>query len=140
MTHSGLSRPPASETFQILTKRGERLREMSARFPWPKNVWMGVSIEDARVVNRAVDLASVPASVRFLSCEPLIGPLESLPLENIDWVIVGGESGPRSREMKASWVKSIRHPMQKAESCVFLQAVGRCSKGPYRSINGWAYL
>ena len=79
MTHSGLSRPPASETFQILTKRGERLREMSARFPWPKNVWMGVSIEDARVVNRAVDLASVPAAVRFLSCEPLIGPLESLP-------------------------------------------------------------
>lgn len=95
-------------TFQILTKRSERLREMAARLPWPENVWMGVSVEDARVLGRAVHLASVPAAIKFLSCEPLIGPLEDLPLNNIDWVIVGGESGPRARKMETSWVKSIR--------------------------------
>jgi protein gp37 len=115
-------------TFQILTKRSERLREMSSRLPWPKNVWMGVSIEDARVVNRAVDLASVPAAVRFLSCEPLIGPLESLPLENIDWVIVGGESGPRSREMKPAWVKSIRNQCRKQRVAFFFKQWGGVRK------------
>lgn len=95
-------------TFQILTKRSERLRDMGGRLPWPQNVWMGVSVEDARVLDRAVHLAKVPAAVRFLSCEPLIGPLDNLPLKDIDWVIVGGESGPRAREIKVSWVKSIR--------------------------------
>lgn len=95
-------------TFQILTKRSSRLREIAARLPWPENVWIGVSVEDARVVDRAMHLNEVPAAVRFLSCEPLIGPLDNLPLQNIDWVIVGGESGPKAREMKASWVKSIR--------------------------------
>jgi protein gp37 len=115
-------------TFQILTKRSERLREMASRLPWPNNVWMGVSIEDARVVSRAVDLASVPAAVRFLSCEPLIGPLESLPLENIDWVIVGGESGPRSREMKITWVKSIRHQCRKHRVAFFFKQWGGVRK------------
>jgi protein gp37 len=115
-------------TFQILTKRSDRLREMASRLPWPKNVWMGVSVEDARVVNRAVDLASVPAAVRFLSCEPLIGPLESLPLENIDWVIVGGESGPRSRAMKATWVKSIRHQCRKHRVAFFFKQWGGVRK------------
>src|ERR1051325_6065531 len=91
---------------RFLTKRSERLREMAARLPWPKNVWMGVSVEDARVISRATDLSNVPAAVRFLSCEPLIGPLDALPLENIDWVIVGGESGPRARTMETAWVKS----------------------------------
>ncbi len=95
-------------TFQILTKRSDRLREMAARLPWPDNVWMGVSVEDARVFDRAIHLAATPAAVRFLSCEPLIGPLDDLPLRNIDWVIVGGESGPRAREMKAAWVRSIK--------------------------------
>lgn len=95
-------------TFQILTKRSERLLALASRLNWPANVWMGVSIEDSRVASRAVDLSAVPAAVRFLSCEPLIGPLEYLPLRNIDWVIVGGESGPRARTMESSWVKSIR--------------------------------
>jgi len=95
-------------TFQVLTKRSERLREISGRLPWPSNVWMGVSIEDARVLERAIHLTEVPAAVRFLSCEPLIGPLHDLPLNNIDWVIVGGESGPRARHIESSWVKSIR--------------------------------
>jgi len=95
-------------TFQILTKRSERLSSMAPRLSWPPNVWMGVSIEDARVINRATELSCVPAAIRFLSCEPLIGPLEDLPLRNIDWVIVGGESGPRARAMESAWVKSIR--------------------------------
>jgi protein gp37 len=115
-------------TFQILTKRSDRLREMATRLPWPRNVWMGVSIEDERVVERAIDLASVPAAVRFLSCEPLIGPLELLPLENIDWVIVGGESGPRAREMKSTWVKSIRRQCRKHGVAFFFKQWGGVRK------------
>jgi protein gp37 len=95
-------------TFQILTKRSERLRQLGPFLPWPENVWMGVSVEDERVVGRIRDLASVPAKVRFLSCEPLIGPLEHLPLKNIHWVIVGGESGPGARPMNPEWVESIQ--------------------------------
>jgi len=115
-------------TFQILTKRSERLREMAARLPWPRNVWMGVSIEDERVITRAFDLCAVPAAVRFLSCEPLIGPLESLPLENIEWVIVGGESGPKAREIKAAWVKSIRRQCRKHEVAFFFKQWGGVRK------------
>jgi protein gp37 len=115
-------------TFQILTKRSDRLCEMASRLPWPKNVWMGVSIEDERVANRAVDLATVPAAIRFLSCEPLIGPLEFLPLKNIDWVIVGGESGPRAREMEASWVKSIRRQCRKHGVAFFFKQWGGVRK------------
>ncbi|MBI3374187.1 MAG: phage Gp37/Gp68 family protein [Betaproteobacteria bacterium] len=80
--------------FQILTNRAERLATMSRRLPWPPNVWMGVSVESSRVISRIRHLLQVPAAVRFLSLEPLIGPLENLPLAGIDWVIVGGESGP----------------------------------------------
>ena len=94
-------------TFQILTKRSERLRELSDKLLWPSNVWMGVSVEDSRVVKRISDLVAVPAQVRFLSCEPLIGALEDLPLRGIDWVIVGGESGPGARPMRQEWVDSI---------------------------------
>jgi protein gp37 len=94
-------------TFQVLTKRSERLRELGATLPWPSNVWMGVSVEDARVIDRITDLAAVPAQVRFLSCEPLIGPLDNLPLEGIHWVIVGGESGPAARPMRREWVDAI---------------------------------
>lgn len=95
-------------TFQILTKRSDRLRDLAATLPWSPNIWMGVSVEDKRVLHRITDLQSVPALVRFLSCEPLIGPLDELPLEGIHWVIVGGESGPGARPMKAEWVRSIR--------------------------------
>src|SRR5712691_10005940 len=94
-------------TFQILTKRSARLRETGKLLPWPANVWMGVSVEDARVIGRITDLAAVPAQVRFLSCEPLIGPLEDFPLRGIHWVIVGGESGPGARPMRPAWVESI---------------------------------
>ena len=99
-------------TFQILTKRSERLRKMGGSLPWPSNVWIGVSVEDARVIGRIADLAAVPAGVRFLSCEPLIGPLENLPLMSIHWVIVGGESGPGARPMNKQWVESIYRQCQ----------------------------
>src|SRR6185369_3467138 len=94
-------------TFQILTKRSERLADLAAQLPWPKNVWMGVSVEDDRVLHRVRDLRAVPAAVRFLSLEPLLGPLDALPLEGIHWAIVGGESGPRARPMRREWVESI---------------------------------
>lgn len=94
-------------TFQILTKRSSRLRQVAHLLPWPSNVWMGVSVEDKRVQHRICDLSQVPAHVRFLSCEPLIGPLDDLPLDEIHWVIVGGESGPGARPMKEEWVESI---------------------------------
>jgi protein gp37 len=94
-------------TFQILTKRSGRLRQLARALRWPENVWMGVSVENARVMGRIDDLAAVPAQVRFLSCEPLIGPLDNLPLHGIHWVIVGGESGPGARPMRRHWVESI---------------------------------
>ncbi len=93
--------------FQILTKRSKRLREIHHFFRWPQNVWMGVTVEDKAATARLSDLASVPAQVRFLSCEPLVGPLGELPLEGIHWVIVGGESGPGARHMCPAWVEDI---------------------------------
>jgi protein gp37 len=94
--------------FQVLTKRAERLHSLRHVLPWPRNVWMGVSVENERYLERVSRLAEVPAAVRFLSLEPLLGPLPFLPLENIDWVIVGGESGPGARPMHAEWVREIR--------------------------------
>lgn len=115
-------------TFQILTKRSERLRDLEARLRWPANVWMGVSVEDARVLQRVVDLAAVPAAVRFLSCEPLIGPLDEIPLQNTDWVIVGGESGPRARGMKEEWVKSIHRQCRASAVAFFFKQWGGVRK------------
>jgi protein gp37 len=95
-------------TYQVLTKRSDRLREVSSALNWPKNVWMGVSVENADYKFRIDDLRKVPASVRFLSLEPLIGPLHKLNLRGIHWVIAGGESGPGAREIEYDWVRSIR--------------------------------
>jgi len=95
-------------TFQILTKRSERLMELAPYLPWPENVWQGVSVENEEVTFRIDHLRKVPAKIRFLSCEPLIGPLDNLNLEGIHWVIVGGESGPKARPMDPDWVRSIR--------------------------------
>ncbi|MBN1146534.1 MAG: phage Gp37/Gp68 family protein [Anaerolineales bacterium] len=94
-------------TFQVLTKRSRRLCELARQLPWPTNVWMGVSVEDTRVIRRIDDLRAVPAAVRFLSCEPLLGPLDNLQLAGIHWVIVGGESGPGARPMQPEWADSI---------------------------------
>ena len=93
--------------FQILTKRSVRLAQTARHLPWPENIWMGVSVENAESVERISDLQRVPAVVRFLSCEPLLGELGALPLEGIHWVIVGGESGYGARTMKIEWVNSI---------------------------------
>jgi len=94
--------------FQILTKRSIRLKKLAPKLEWPQNTWIGVSVEDEASEFRIEDLRWVPASIRFLSLEPLIGPLPSLVLGNIDWVIVGGESGPGSRLMKKEWVIQIK--------------------------------
>jgi len=126
--------------FQILTKRSKRLREASKELPWPINVWMGVSIEDETVLNRVYDLQQVPAHVRFLSCEPLIGPLNTLPLQGIHWVIVGGESGPKARPMKKEWVESILQQSCEAGVAFFFKQWGGVRKDlTGRKLNGRTY-
>jgi protein gp37 len=115
-------------TFQVLTKRSDRLAELASHLPWPKNVWMGVSVEDARVISRIRDLSSTPAAVRFLSLEPLIGPLHELPLSGIHWVIVGGESGPRARPMRKEWVDSIHRQCRDARVPFFFKQWGGVRK------------
>lgn len=95
-------------TYQILTKRAENLEKISNYLVWPKNVWMGVSVEHVDYAFRIDHLRQTDAAVKFLSLEPLLGPLENINLSNIDWVIAGGESGPGARPMEAAWVRSIR--------------------------------
>jgi len=91
----------SQHTFQVLTKRSRRLARLADSLPWPDNVWIGVSIEDSEVLYRVDDLRQVPAAVRFLSCEPLLGPLTGINLDSIDWVIAGGESGRNHRPVDA---------------------------------------
>lgn len=95
-------------TFQVLTKRADRLAQIASELPWPDNVWMGVSVENEDYVDRIDQLRSTPAYIKFLSLEPLLGPLENLNLRDIDWTIAGGESGPAARPMNPEWVRSIR--------------------------------
>lgn len=95
-------------TFQVLTKRPERTAEMGRELTWTPNIWMGTSVENARVRQRVRHLQRVPAKVRFLSVEPLLGPIPNLALSGIHWAIAGGESGPGSRPMEADWVRQIR--------------------------------
>jgi protein gp37 len=94
--------------FQILTKWSSRLRALSAALAWPHNVWMGVPVENDPYAFRIDDLRATGAKVKFLSLEPLLGPLPDLNLAGIDWVIVSGESGPKARQMKAKWALDIR--------------------------------
>ena len=110
--------------FQILTKRHERLSQLAAELPWPPNVWMGVTIEDERFVNRADHLREVPAAVRFISAEPLLGPLNGLRLEGIDWLIAGGESGPRHRPVEESWLLELRDRCLHDEVAFFFKQWG----------------
>ena len=117
--------------FQILTKRSRRLRELAPELPWAPNIWMGVSVEDERVVYRIADLKAVPVAVRFLSCEPLIGPLHNLPLEGIRWVIVGGESGPHKRPMDLVWARSIRDQCKQAGVNLFVKQLPVGSKNSH---------
>ena len=110
-------------TFQILTKRSERLAEIAGRLPWPKNVWMGVSVENQRWTSRIDHLRQTPAAVHFLSCEPLLGPLD-LDLTNIDWVIVGGESGHRAGRMRPEWVRAIKDQCDEQHVAFFFKQWG----------------
>ena len=127
-------------TFQILTKRSERLLEVAHELPWTKNIWMGVSVEDERVINRIADLHNVPAKVRFLSLEPLIGPLENLRLNGIHWVIVGGESGPKARPVKREWVVSIFRQCRKNSVPFFFKQWGGVRKDlTGRELHGTTY-
>ena len=95
-------------TFQVLTKRPERALELAKGLSWPENIWLGTSVESADYVGRIRTLVKIPAAVRFLSLEPLLGPIPRLPLAGIDWVIAGGESGPGARPMERAWVRQIR--------------------------------
>jgi protein gp37 len=114
--------------FQVLTKRASRLRKLDALLDWPENVWMGVSVESARYVGRIDELRATRAAVRFLSLEPLLGPLNELELSGIDWVIVGGESGPGARPMDRDWVTSIRDRCRSAKVAFFFKQWGGTNK------------
>jgi protein gp37 len=124
-------------TFQILTKRPDRLIELADSLPWPPNVWMGVSIENRRFVGRADALREVPAAVRFISAEPLLGPLDGLNLAQIDWLIAGGESGPRARAAKPAWIRELRDRCRdEAVAFFFKQWGGRTPKAGGRLLDG----
>lgn len=114
--------------FQVLTKRAARLGKIAPSLPWPENVWMGVTIESANFVNRADCLRHTPAHVKFLSLEPLLGPIPELNLIGIDWVIVGGESGPKSRPMEKEWVLEIKEQCEKVRVPFFFKQWGGTNK------------
>lgn len=111
-------------TFQILTKRAERLAELASQLTWPKNVWQGVSVENADHTCRVDSLLKVPSAVRFISVEPLLGPINNLPLNGISWVIVGGESGPKYRQVEIDWVRGIRDECLDAKVPFFFKQWG----------------
>jgi protein gp37 len=111
-------------TFQVLTKRHERLAELAPLLDWPPNVWMGVSIENQRWVSRADYLRQVPAAIRFISAEPLLGPLDALDLADIDWLIAGGESGPRNRPVHGDWLRGLRDRCRREGVAFFFKQWG----------------
>lgn len=124
-------------TFQILTKRHERLATVAPELTWHRNVWMGVSIENRRFVHRADYLREVQAAVRFVSAEPLLGPLEGLNLSGIQWLIAGGESGPRHRPVKTEWLRDLRDRcVDKGVAYFFKQWGGRRPKSGGRLLDG----
>ena len=130
--------------YQVLTKRPGRLASYTQRrYPAtlaPAHIWLGTSVEDMRVAERVDDLRQVPARVRFLSCEPLIGSLRSLPLDGIHWVIVGGESGPRRRRIDMSWVRELRDMCGREGVAFFFKQVGgHTPKAGGRELDGRTY-
>lgn len=117
--------------FQVLTKRPDRARALAGELPWPPNVWMGVSVENQRWTSRVTLLKEIPAAVRFLSCEPLLGPIK-IELAQIDWVIVGGESGPGARPMNGAWVRALQKQCDEAAVPFFFKQWGAYSEGGRR--------
>ena len=110
--------------YQILTKRAERMAELAPKLFWTSNIWMGVSIEDARVIDRADALREVPATIRFLSLEPLIGPIPEINLDGIDWAIIGGESGNQARIMEPEWAVDLLNQCRSANVPCFVKQMG----------------
>jgi protein gp37 len=126
--------------YQILTKRPERLVELAPHLEFHKNIWLGVSVESQDYISRIDLLRQVPANVRFLSCEPLLGSLY-LDLTNIDWVIVGGESGQKHRPINLDWVRDIRNQCRRSKVAFFFKQVGgKTSKAGGNSLDGKKYL
>ena len=121
-------RRASRHTFQVLTKRSQRLAAMGGALDWPANVWMGVSVENADYTHRIDHLKATPARVKFLSLEPLLGALPALDLDGIDWVIVGGESGPGARPMRPSWATEIREQCLAADAPFFFKQWGGVNK------------
>lgn len=127
-------------TYQVLTKRSKRLASVAREFCWPANVWMGVSVETDRYTFRLEHLRSVDAAVRFVSAEPLLGPLPNLDLSSIDWLIAGGESGPGARPMDKAWVRDLRDQCRAAGVPFFFkQWGGATSKAGGRELDGAYY-
>lgn len=127
-------------TYQVLTKRGDRLHQIHDQLNWTKNIWMGVSVEDERVTERINFLRNTNAKTKFLSCEPLIGPLMNLNLTGIDWVIVGGESGRKARPMEEWWVWDIKQQCEEQEVLFFFkQWGGKNKKKAGRELAGNTY-
>lgn len=127
-------------TYQVLTKRSSRLRKIADKLQWPGNLWMGVSVENEEALHRADDLREVGAAVRFLSCEPLLGPLDGINLEGIGWVIAGGESGPDYRPMHLEWARGIRDAATAADVPFFFkQWGGRTPKALGRELDGMVW-
>jgi protein gp37 len=129
--------------FQVLTKRHERLAKLAPTLPWPKHVWAGVTIENNPFAHRADFLRHVPAAVRFISAEPLLGPLPDLCLEDIDWLITGGESGPIHRAPRQEWFTDLRDRCAEAGVAFFFkQWGGRTSKSGGRVLEGaeWSQM
>ncbi len=114
--------------YQVLTKRAERLSDISYKLNWSDNIWMGVTVEDENAVFRIEHLKKTPAKIKFLSLEPLLGPLPNLDLNGIDWVIVGGESGKYARPVKESWILDIKEQCEKANAEFFFKQWGGMNK------------
>ena len=130
----------SQHTYQVLTKRAERLYELHDKLNWTTNIWMGVSVENNKAIDRIDFLRETNARVKFLSCEPLIGPLDNLNLESIHWAIVGGESGRRARPMKESWVWDIRQQCaDQGVAFFFKQWGGTNKKKAGRTLGGRTY-
>jgi protein gp37 len=110
--------------FQVLTKRPERAARLAPELPWPENVWMGTSVENKDVLHRVEALRQIPATVRFISAEPLLGPLRDLDLDGIHWVIGGGESGPGSRPVHPEWARGLRDLCRQAGVAFFWKQWG----------------
>jgi protein gp37 len=124
----GVMRQAHWHIFQVLTKRAEHLEQLSPRIPWPENVWMGVSVENGDYIYRVDHLKRTGAKVKFISFEPLLGPMIDINLDGIDWVIVGGESGPKSRPMDESWVVDIQDRCRSAGVPFFFKQWGGLNK------------